>query len=118
MPDDGMAGLVDRSLPPRQLPPPDGRRRSRPASWSCAGPIPAWGPRRIVHELGLEGVEPVPGRSSVYRALIRHGLLDPSKRRRRRSDYKRWERSRSMELWQMDVVGPHPPGRRHRAVTR
>jgi hypothetical protein len=26
-------------------------------------------------------------------------------RRRQRKDYKRWERSRSMELWQMDVVG-------------
>ena len=26
-------------------------------------------------------------------------------RRRKRSDYKRWERSRAMELWQMDIVG-------------
>jgi hypothetical protein len=38
-------------------------------------------------------------------ALVRHGLIEPGKRRRRRSDYKRWERGRSMELWQMDVVG-------------
>jgi hypothetical protein len=41
----------------------------------------------------------------VHRALLRHGLIEPGKRRRRRSDYKRWERGRSMELWQMDVVG-------------
>jgi hypothetical protein len=27
------------------------------------------------------------------------------KRRRRREDYKRWERGRAMEWWQMDVVG-------------
>jgi len=47
----------------------------------------------------------VPGRSSVYRALVRNGRIDPARRRRRRSDYKRWERGRPMELWQMDVVG-------------
>jgi transposase InsO family protein len=66
---------------------------------------PRWGPTRIVYELTREGVVPVPGRSSVYRALVRNGRIDPAKRRRRRSDYKRWERGRPMELWQMDVVG-------------
>jgi len=66
---------------------------------------PRWGPTRIVYELTREGVEPVPGRSSVYRALVRNGRIDPARRRRRRSDYKRWERGRPMELWQMDVVG-------------
>ncbi|CAM4216454.1 Transposase [Mycobacterium basiliense] len=66
---------------------------------------PRWGPTRIVYELGREGVAPVPGRSSVYRALVRNGRIDPAKRRRRRGDYKRWERGRPMELWQMDVVG-------------
>ena len=50
-------------------------------------------------------LEVAPSRSSIYRALIRHGLIDPKTRRRRRQDYKRWERSRSMELWQMDVMG-------------
>jgi len=34
-----------------------------------------------------------------------HGLIDPTTRKRRRPDYKRWERSRAMELWKMDVVG-------------
>ena len=66
---------------------------------------PAWGPSRIVWELEREGREPLPGRSSVYRALVRHGLIDPVKRKRRREDYRRWERSRSMALWQMDVMG-------------
>lgn len=66
---------------------------------------PCWGPTRIVYELTREGVVPVPGRSSVYRALVRNGRIDPVKRRRRRADYKRWERGRPMELWQMDVVG-------------
>jgi hypothetical protein len=41
----------------------------------------------------------------VYRALVRHGLVEASRRKRRREDYRRWERGRSMELWQMDVMG-------------
>jgi hypothetical protein len=68
-------------------------------------PLPGWGPDRIRWQLGRDGVDPVPGRSSVYRALVRHGLVDASKRRRRREDYRRWERGGSMELWQMDVMG-------------
>jgi transposase InsO family protein len=66
---------------------------------------PRWGPTRIVYELGRQGLVALPGRSSVYRALVRNGRIDPAQRRRRRSDYKRWERGRPMELWQMDVVG-------------
>jgi Integrase core domain len=31
--------------------------------------------------------------------------VTPQARKRKRSDYKRWERSRAMELWQMDIVG-------------
>ena len=66
---------------------------------------PGWGPRTIGTRLAREGVVPVPGRSSIYRCLVRHGLIDPKARRRKRADYKRWERCRAMELWQMDVVG-------------
>lgn len=36
---------------------------------------------------------------------MRHGLITPEARRCKQADYKRWERSRAMELWQMDVVG-------------
>ncbi len=100
----GLGGLVDHpSRPdscPHQMPPPiEARivdlRRSHPL----------WGPRTIRHQLAREGVDPLPGRSSVYRCLVRHGLVDPQKRRRKREDYRRWERSRSMELWQMDIMG-------------
>lgn len=66
---------------------------------------PRWGPRRILAQLRTERVNPLPGRSSVHRALLRHRLIDPTTKKRSRSDYKRWERSRSMELWQMDIVG-------------
>ena len=54
----------------------------------------------MLFRLEAEGVVPLPGRSSVYRALIRHGLIEPVARRRRKADYKRWERARPMELWQ------------------
>ena len=100
----GLAGLVDHSSRPRSCPhqmPPEveaaivGMRREHPG----------WGPRTLGHQLGLLGVDPVPGRSSIYRALVRHGLIDPKARKRKRSDYRRWERSRAMELWQLDITG-------------
>ena len=102
--DQGLPGLVDRShRPPRcshQMDPAievwvlEARRRH-----------PDWGPRRLVHEAARIGVDPVPSRSGMYRALKRAGLIDPRGRRRRDRRFKRWERGGAMELWQMDVVG-------------
>jgi transposase InsO family protein len=102
--DQGLGGLADRShRPPRcshQMDPAvevwvlERRRRN-----------PDWGPRRLVHEAARAGVQPVPSRSGVYRALQRAGLIDPGARRRRDRRFKRWERGGAMELWQMDVVG-------------
>jgi hypothetical protein len=43
-------------------------------------------------------------RSTVYRTLVRNGLVEPKSRRRRRKDYRRWERAVAMELWQLDVT--------------
>jgi transposase InsO family protein len=101
---DGFSALVDKpSKPdhcPHQMAP---EVEARVVTMRRAHP--AWGPRTILYWLGQEGVDPLPGRSSVYRALLRHHLVEPKKRRRRREDYKRWERSKSMELWQMDIVG-------------
>jgi transposase InsO family protein len=66
---------------------------------------PVWGPDRIRYELEQEGTWSVPSRSAIYRALVRGERIDPVRRKRRRADYRRWERGRPMELWQMDVVG-------------
>ena len=66
---------------------------------------PGWGSRTVLHWLEREGWVPLPGRTSVDGCLVRHGLITPNARRRKRSDDKRWERFRSMELWQMDIVG-------------
>src|SRR6058998_1284431 len=49
-------------------------------------------PRRIEHHLGRAGVSPVPSRSSIYRCLKRHGLVELRRRRKRRDEYRRWER--------------------------
>jgi transposase InsO family protein len=65
---------------------------------------PSFGPRTILTKLRKE-LEHPPSRSAIYRCLVRQRLIDPKPRRRRRSDYKRWERSRPMELWQIDVMG-------------
>ena len=66
---------------------------------------PRWGPVRMVHELGKAGVVPVPSRMSVYRVLVRHGLIEPSPRKRPKDSYLRWERDEPMALWQLDIVG-------------
>jgi transposase InsO family protein len=65
----------------------------------------SWGARRIAFELARLGVAPAPSESGVYRCLVRAGLIDPDRRRRRRETWKRWERGEPMELWQMDMVG-------------
>jgi transposase InsO family protein len=66
---------------------------------------PGWGPRRIEHELARAGVDPVPSRSAIYRCLKRHGLVELRRRRKRREEFRRWQRDRPMQLWQMDVMG-------------
>jgi len=66
---------------------------------------PHWGQRRLAHELVQIGVDPPPGLTRIYRALVRNRLIEPKARRRRTADYRRWERARPMELWQLDVMG-------------
>jgi len=66
---------------------------------------PRWGPLRLVDELAKAGVSPVPSRMSAYRALVRHGLIQPGARKRRKDSYLRWEREEPMALWQLDIMG-------------
>ena len=100
----GLAGLTDSSSRPQSCPhqvPPEVEARIV----ALREAHPGWGPRTIGHRLAREGIGPLPSRSSLYRCLVRHRLIEPHKRRRRREDYRHWERSRPMELWQMDVMG-------------
>jgi len=64
---------------------------------------PRWGPRTLRTKL-REEFEPAPSRAAIYRALVRHQLIIPVPAKRSKSSYVRWERSKAMELWQMDVV--------------
>ena len=66
---------------------------------------PGWGQRTILHQFGQEGICPLPTLSSIYRCVVRQRLITPQARKRKRDDYRRWEPSRAMELWQMDIVG-------------
>ena len=100
----GLDGLKDRSHRPRRSP-----LQMAPVVEARVLELrrqrPHWGPMSLRHQLGREEIEPLPSVSGIYRALLRHGLIDAKERRKRLPTYKRWERGRSMELWQMDVVG-------------
>ena len=101
---DGLAGLSDGSTKPLSCP------HQMPAEIEARivelrRLQPGWGPRTIRFRLEAEQVDPLPSRSAIYRCLVRHQLIVPEARRRKKGDYRRWERSRAMELWQMDVVG-------------
>ena len=45
-------------------------------------------------------MSPEPSLSTIYRVLVRHGLVAARKRKRRRQDYKPWQREAPMQLWQ------------------
>ena len=100
----GLEALADESHRPRHVPHQMGgvvevrvldmRRRHH-----------LWGPKRIAFELKKEGFDPPPSHMAIYRALLRSGLVVKGERQKVLKTYKRWERGRPMELWQMDVVG-------------
>src|SRR5215217_3259168 len=104
----GLAGLADRSSRPRSSPnqaPPGLEARV----CELRRDHPRWGTQRILHELmrGPTPAEALPSRATVHRILLRHGLVIARSRRRKRSDYVRWQRPAPMALWQLDVVyGP------------
>jgi transposase InsO family protein len=101
---EGLEGLSDRSHRPHRSP------------LQMAAPIearvlelrrlhPQWGPVTIRYRLAREGLVSVPSVSGIYRALRRAGLIEASAKRKQLPAYRRWERGRPMELWQLDVVG-------------
>jgi transposase InsO family protein len=104
----GLAGLADRPSRPKSSP-----SQASPELEARVCELrrahPKWGALRIVHELmrGPVVVEPIPSRATVHRILVRHGLVIGRPRRRKPSDYVRWQRPEAMQLWQLDIVyGP------------
>jgi transposase InsO family protein len=100
----GLGGLMDRSRRPESCPH-QVSVEVETAVCEMRREHPRWGPLRLAHELGRAGVTPVPSRMSVYRVLVRRGLIEPQPRKRPRDSYVRWERDAPMALWQMDLVG-------------
>jgi transposase InsO family protein len=100
----GLGGLMDRSRRPESCPH-QVSAEVEAAVCELRREHPRWGPLRLAHELARAGVTPVPSRMSVYRVLVRHGLIEPQPRKRPKDSYVRWERDAPMALWQMDLVG-------------
>ena len=100
----GLPGLADRSHRPKSCP-----HQISPEAEARILELrrlhPQWGPRRIAHELSTEGWDPPPSRASVYRALRRNHLIETNRRRQRKRAFRRFQRARPMELWQLDVTG-------------
>ena len=100
----GLPALTDRSHKPRSCP-----HQVSPEIEAAICEIrrqhPGWGPRRIEYHLARNGFEPVPSQASIHRCLKRHNLIQLRRRRKRREDFKRWQRERPMQLWQMDFMG-------------
>jgi transposase InsO family protein len=104
----GLAGLVDRSRRPRSSPN-QASRELEARVCDLRRDHPRWGAQRILHELMRSPAppEPLPSRATVHRILVRHGLVIERARRKKRSDYVRWQRPAAMQLWQIDIVyGP------------
>ena len=98
----GLEGLADRSHRPNRCP-----HQLAVAVEARVCELrrqhPGWGPQRLRDELARRGIEPLPSRAAVYRLLVRNRLITPDSRRRRRA-WRRWERERPMQLWQLDLV--------------
>jgi transposase len=100
----GLEALGDRSRRPRSCPH-QMAAEVEVRLVELRGLHPGWGADRLRWRLEREGFDPVPSRAAVSRALRRLGLVVPAAARRPRRSYRRWERGRAMELWQMDVMG-------------
>jgi transposase InsO family protein len=103
----GLEGLADRSHRPKGCPHQMGST-VEVAVLELRRAHPSWGPRRLHYELAKREAFPegeLPSESAIYRCLVRHSLIDPSGRRVRDEHWRRWERGRPNELWQMDTVG-------------
>jgi transposase InsO family protein len=99
----GLEGLADRSRRPRRSP-------TRIAAQAEASICelrrrhPRWGAQRIAFELSEQSGGQKLSRSTVYRVLVRNGLVDKQHQQHRRR-YRRWQRDAPMQLWQLDIMG-------------
>jgi transposase len=91
----GLAGLADRSRRPH-VSPNDLAPEVIAAICELRRRFPRWGAHRIAHELAVRGSGDAPSRSSVYRVLVRHGLVTAQRQNHKRK-YRRWQRDAPMQ---------------------
>jgi len=100
---EGLPALADRSCKPDRCP-----HQITPEVEALIVSLrrahPGWVPRTLLVKLRAQ-LQVAPSRLAIYRCLVCHRLIEPQPRRRKVKDYRRWERRRPMELWQMDVMG-------------
>ena len=100
---EGMEGLLDRSHRPARMP-----EQIDPVIEAEICELRRahhrWGPVTLRYWLSKRGIEPLPSRTTIYRVLVRNDLIVPTRRKRARDSYVRWERDVSMELWQLDFI--------------
>src|SRR5687768_12614626 len=98
------AGLVDQSRRPHTSP-----RRSSPELEQQVIELrrkhPAWGGRKLRRRLPRQSDDSLPAASTISAILHRHGLID-EQASAKRVPYKRFQRERANELWQMDFKSP------------
>lgn len=110
---DGVAGLVDQSRRPQQMP-----TQTPPAIeqqvLALRDQHPAWGGRKLRHWLVTHGRETVPSASTITAILRRHGRLDPTESAKHTA-WQRFEHDAPNDLWQIDFKGhvPLEQGRCH-----
>jgi transposase InsO family protein len=103
---DGLDGLIDRSRRPNQSP--------RQTNLAVEDEIVRLrkqltdsgldaGPDTIIWHLQNANIEP-PSAATVWRILVRRGLVTPQPRKRPRSSWKSFERARPNECWQIDAT--------------
>jgi transposase len=100
----GLAALADRSHRPQSCPH-QIAAEVEAAVCELRRSHPRWGPARLAFELGKRDMAPVPSEATLYRVLVRNGLIAPGQHRRPASSFIRWERGEPMELWQLDIMG-------------
>jgi transposase InsO family protein len=99
----GLKGLADQSRRPQHSP-----RRTEPEMEQviieARQAHPAWGGRKLKRYLERQGAGAVPQPSTITEILRRHGLLEADETVKQRA-YRRFERAKPNELWQMDFKG-------------
>ncbi len=111
----GLGGRADRSHRPRECPHEmSGEVEAKVCTLRRL--YPEWGPRRLRWELEQRGIETLPSVSAFYRCLLRRGLVDGRRRRRRREDFHRWDATEpwSCGSWMSWAASASPTALRQR----